>query len=218
MNNLFSLQSLINSGRSESIAILLLLSSSLSIRCILEIFGQRWIKTISHTATLVILPVITYVITTVISGNIALSLGMVGALSIVRFRNPVRSPLELCVYFAAITMGITAAVSLSRLIFFIFSIFLIAFILFLISCIFKKISKKSFFTSSFSEGNTFSSLEFTCICQLPILDNSKYLKSKSFHNEKINYLLVSENFQTLKDILIQVENNKNIIDYQLNQE
>ena len=218
MNNLFSLQSLINSGRSESIAILLLLSSSLSIRCILEIFGQRWIKTISHTATLVILPVITYVITTVISGNIALSLGMVGALSIVRFRNPVRSPLELCVYFAAITMGITAAVSLSRLIFFIFSIFLIAFILFLISYIFKKISKKSYFTSSFSEGNTFSSLEFTCICQLPLLDNSKYLKSKSFQNEKINYLLVSENFQTLKDILIQVEKNKNIIDYQLNQE
>ncbi len=218
MNNLFSLQAFINSGRSESIAILILLSSSLCIRCILEIFGQRWIKTISHTATLVILPVITYVITTVISGNIALSLGMVGALSIVRFRNPVRSPLELCVYFAAITMGITAAVSLSRLIFFIFSIFLIAFILFLISYIFKKISKKSYFTSSFSEGNTFSSLEFTCICQLPLLDNSKYLKSKSFQNEKINYLLVSENFQTLKDILIQVEKNKNIIDYQLNQE
>ena len=218
MNNLFSLQALISSGKSESIAILILLLSSLCIRYILEIFGQRWIKTISHTATIVILPVITYVITTVISGNIALSLGMVGALSIVRFRNPVRSPLELCVYFAAITMGITAAVSLSRLIFFIFSIFLIAFILFLISYIFKKISKKSYFTSSFSEGNTFSSLEFTCICQLPLLDNSKYLKSKSFQNEKINYLLVSENFQTLKDILIQVENNKNIIDYQLNQE
>ena len=218
MNNLFSLQALISSGKSESIAILILLLSSLCIRYILEIFGQRWIKTISHTATIVILPVITYVITTVISGNIALSLGMVGALSIVRFRNPVRSPLELCVYFAAITMGITAAVSLSRLIFFIFSIFLIAFILFLISYIFKKISKKSYFTSSFSEGNTLSSLEFTCICQLPLLDNSKYLKSKSFQNEKINYLLVSENFQTLKDILIQVENNKNIIDYQLNQE
>ena len=77
--------------------------------------GQIWIKTIAHTSPLVLLPILTYVITHVISGNIALSLGMVGALSIVRFRNPVRSPFELTVYFGAITMGITAAVSLKWL-------------------------------------------------------------------------------------------------------
>ena len=218
MIDLFLIQSIINNLKSESIAILLMLLSSLCIRCLLEFFGQRWIKTTSHTATLVILPVITYVITTVISGNIALSLGMVGALSIVRFRNPVRSPLELCVYFAAITMGITAAVSLSRLIFFILSIFLIALILFLISYIFKKVYKKSYFTSSFSEGNTLSTLELSFNCQLPLLDDSVYLKSKSSNNEKVNYLLVSENFQILKDILSQVENDKNIIEYQLNEE
>ena len=52
---------------------------------LLELFGQKWIKTLSP-ATLLFLPLITY-ITSVISGNIALSLGMVGALSIVRFRN-----------------------------------------------------------------------------------------------------------------------------------
>ena len=218
MINLLLIQPLINNIRSESVAILILLLSSLFIRGILELFGQRWIKTTSHTATLAILPVITYIITTVISGNIALSLGMVGALSIVRFRNPVRSPLELCVYFTAITMGITAAVSLNRLIFFIFSIFLVAFLLFLISFIFNKIYKKSYFTSSFSEGNTSSSLELSCISQLPLLDNSIYLKAKSSKNEKINYLLVSENFQILKDILLQVENDKNIIEYQLNEE
>ena len=66
---------------------------------------------------LVLLPIITYIITQVISGNIALSLGMVGALSIVRFRNPVGSPLELTVYFCAITMGISAGVSLKWLAF-----------------------------------------------------------------------------------------------------
>ena len=52
-------------------------------------------------------------------------------------------------------------------------------------------------------------------CQLPLLDDSVYLKSKSSKNEKVNYLLVSENFQILKDILSQVENDKNIIEYQL---
>jgi len=218
MINLYSMQELIEAGRYESASILILLFSSLFIRYLLVLFGQRWVKTTSHTATLVILPIITYIITTVISGNIALSLGMVGALSIVRFRNPVRSPLELCVYFAAITMGITAAVSLYRLIFFILSIFAISLLLFLISYIFKKIFKKNYFTSSFSEGNTFSSLELSCISQLPLLDNSIYLKSKSSKNEKINYLLVSEDFQILKNILSQVENDKKIIEYQLNEE
>ena len=59
-----------------------------------------------------LLPIVTYAITSVISDNIALSLGMVGALSIVRFRNPVRSPFELSVYFLLISLGICASVSL----------------------------------------------------------------------------------------------------------
>ena len=66
----------------------LLVIFSLIIRYVLILIGQRWISTISHTVTLVFLPLIVYVITKVIAGNIALSLGMVGALSIVRFRNP----------------------------------------------------------------------------------------------------------------------------------
>ena len=109
--------------------ILLLLVMSIGIRMLLQILGQRWITTIAHTSTLVMLPILTYIITSVISGNIALSLGMVGALSIVRFRNPVRSPLELSVYFAAITMGIAASVSLTWLAFLAGSIVLAAIVL-----------------------------------------------------------------------------------------
>ena len=37
---------------------------------------------------------------------------MVGALSIVRFRNPVKSPLELVLYFTLITLGISASVNI----------------------------------------------------------------------------------------------------------
>ena len=66
---------------------ILLIFFSLFIRIILQLVGQNWITTTAHTTTLVLLPIITYIITQVISGNIALSLGMVGALSIVRF-NP----------------------------------------------------------------------------------------------------------------------------------
>ena len=57
------------------------------------------------------LPTLGFVITTVIGNNIALSLGMVGALSIIRFRTPVRSPYELIIYFALLTMGIATSVN-----------------------------------------------------------------------------------------------------------
>tara|TARA_B100000768_G_C11280099_1_gene378064 strand:- start:2918 stop:3556 length:639 start_codon:yes stop_codon:yes gene_type:complete len=73
---------------------------------------QRWAQTFHISVTFLLLPVITYVITSVIQNNIALSLGMVGALSIVRFRHPVKNPLELVMYFDLITIGISAGVNL----------------------------------------------------------------------------------------------------------
>ena len=117
----------------QIINIFLLFFLSITLRIILEKSGQSWIKTKSHTATITILPIVTYVITKVISGNIVLSLGMVGALSIVRFRNPVRSPLELTLYFTTITMGIAASVSRQYLLLLVFSIYMVYFLLFLIS-------------------------------------------------------------------------------------
>ena len=56
--------------------------------------------------SLVVLTVLTATVMTVIGNNIALSLGMVGALSIVRFRTAVKEPLDTCYMFWAITMGI----------------------------------------------------------------------------------------------------------------
>jgi Ca2+/Na+ antiporter len=60
----------------------------------------------------IILPCIGLTITTVIGSNIALSLGMIGALSIIRFRTPVRSPYELVHYFSLLTVGIAAKANL----------------------------------------------------------------------------------------------------------
>ena len=53
-----------------------------------------------------------YAITSSISSNIALSLGMVGALSIIRFRTPVKNSFELVVYFLLLTIGITGSVDM----------------------------------------------------------------------------------------------------------
>jgi len=203
---------------SKSSDILFLLFSSIFIRFILEISGQRWIRTFSQTVTLIVLPIITYIITSVISGNIALSLGMVGALSIVRFRNPVRSPFELAVYFAAITMGIATATNINWLFLIISAMVLISFFIKIYSKTYKLVTKSDLFNTSFSEGNLISTLEVTCKDKLSILDNSSLLKSKSNNNEIYSYLLASNDFELLKVKLNQVEEYKElIISYQLNE-
>lgn len=61
-------------------------------------------------ATLVILTVLTGTVMTVIGNNIALSLGMVGALSIVRFRTAVKDSRDTAYIFWAIIVGICCGV------------------------------------------------------------------------------------------------------------
>lgn len=56
--------------------------------------------------TLVMLTLITTPVVMAIKSNIALSMGMVGALSIVRFRTAVKDPMDTAYMFWALTMGI----------------------------------------------------------------------------------------------------------------
>ena len=92
----------------------LLLCSALGLylRLLISIIShQQWLKNYSQYFIFSILPITGFIITSVISNNIALSLGMVGALSIVRFRTPVKNPAELVIYFVLITLGIVVNVS-----------------------------------------------------------------------------------------------------------
>jgi hypothetical protein len=199
------------------IPILLMITISISFRILLEFLGQRWITTVAHTATLVLLPILTYVITGVISGNIALSLGMVGALSIVRFRNPVRSPLELSVYFGSITMGIAASVNLMWLFFLVFSVMTAALALVTMHYLSLIFLNRPFFHASFSEGNALSTLNLTTSKPITLLDNSNLLKTKRLEQDSINYYLVSNNFDELQEIIQILEAENLIGSYELNQ-
>ncbi len=132
--------------------------SGLIIRQSLVICGQRWANTYHHLGSYILLPNIALIITSVIKDDIALSLGMIGALSIVRFRNPVKSPFELVMFFGLLTLGIVASVS------FMLSVLLA---LLLIVVIFgiklaDQISKKfnfNIFQYSFGDGNLNFTLE-----------------------------------------------------------
>ena len=188
---------------------------SIGLRFLLQFYKQQWITTVAHTATLVLLPILTYVITNVIAGNIALSLGMVGALSIVRFRNPVRSPLELSVYFCAITMGIAASVNLYWLALLGISILCAVFALSIIHLFSLKILNKPFFNASFTEGNDLSTLEITSQKKILILEDSKFLTLKRQSNKNLHYILASNYAEDLDKILNSLENDQNILDYEL---
>lgn len=61
--------------------------------------------------SLVMLVLITTLIMNVIGNNIALSLGMVGALSIVRFRTAIKDPRDTAYIFWAIAVGVCCGVS-----------------------------------------------------------------------------------------------------------
>ena len=70
----------------------------------------------SFAITLVGMTVLTAMVTLAISTNIVISLGMVGALSIVRFRTAVKDPLDLLYLFWAITTGITSGAGMYLLV------------------------------------------------------------------------------------------------------
>lgn len=65
--------------------------------------------------TLAILPMITAIIMMGMSSNLIISFGMVGALSIVRFRNAVKDPADLMHLFWSISMGIVIGAGLYEL-------------------------------------------------------------------------------------------------------
>ena len=65
----------------------------------------------SHATSIILISLVTTMVIMVISGNIVLSLGMVGALSIVRFRGAIKDPLDIVYLFWAVGIGIANGVA-----------------------------------------------------------------------------------------------------------
>lgn len=66
----------------------------------------------SFGVTLIALTMITTVVILAVTSNVVLSLGMVGALSIVRFRTAIKEPLDIAFLFWSIAIGIVLAAGL----------------------------------------------------------------------------------------------------------
>ena len=194
---------LILSNTDRLIAIMALVVASVVTIFNVGLHQQIWIKTFSGSMTLILLPIITFSITSVISGNIALSLGMIGALSIVRFRNPVRSSFELVIFFFMISLGICAAVDLRWVFVLGASINAIIFGIYLINILLTAWLKKPLFLKSFAEGNSTNTLEILSLEVIDGLASSPLLISYSFTEDGYNYRLASNNDDTLKALSLQ---------------
>jgi len=180
---------------------LLAMLSGLSIRVMLSLVRQRWVSTYHHTMSYILLPLITFVITKVISGNIALSLGMVGALSIIRFRNPVKNPFELVIFFALITIGISMSVDIR------YGLILAGMINLTIlgSYFFEMIARKfniHIFSLSFDEGNSNHIIEIQSSKPIQSLHDNMFLlqyANDAISNE-FHYRLASKNRDDIEKI------------------
>ncbi len=193
----------------RSLAILII--GGLLLRFALTITGQAWAKSHAQTVAFMILPVITYVITNTIAGNIALSLGMIGALSIVRFRHPVKSALELIMYFDLITIGIATSVRTKWAIQLIICTIAIIFAVKIAQKIIQKFGK-NFYTTSFNEGVALNSIEVFANGKIDLIENSNNLVS-SFNNmsqNEIIYRLTFENRNELNQFKKEIDGSKGI--------
>ena len=93
-------------------SILVALVAALALGILIFLVYRRFYTGVIYSRTfamtLVGMTVLTCMVTLAISTNVVISLGMVGALSIVRFRTAVKDPMDLLYLFWAITTGITS--------------------------------------------------------------------------------------------------------------
>ncbi len=191
--------------------LIFLVSSGLILRFSLTFVGQAWAKSHAQTVAFMVLPVITYVITKTIAGNIALSLGMIGALSIVRFRHPVKSALELVMYFDLITIGIATSVRTKWAIQLLLCSVIIIILVKFVQIISKKFGK-SFYNMSFNEGNITNSLEISSKERIKHIESSDHLSNSIIDNEKKEFIyrLSFNNRKDLEEFKNKLDNQKNI--------
>ncbi|MCI8274678.1 MAG: DUF4956 domain-containing protein [Lachnospiraceae bacterium] len=92
-----------------ALALILALGTGMFIFLIYKKTYQGVMYSSSFGTTLIALTMITTVVILAVTSNVVLSLGMVGALSIVRFRTAIKEPLDIAFLFWSIAVGIVLA-------------------------------------------------------------------------------------------------------------
>ncbi len=163
---------LIKAGIAMAVSILL----GLLIYVIYKHFYGGVVFSKSFGVTLAGMTVLTCALTLAISSNVVISLGMVGALSIVRYRTAVKDPMDLLYIFWSISVGIIVAANLHMLA---LLIMIVMFLLVLGFSAKRKSGQIYILVAHYCGEDTGSRL-------LQLFGNQKYqVKSKTFRNEDV---------------------------------
>lgn len=178
-------------------------------------FLNHYLKTKNNLALSLMLPMITAIITKSISSNLLLSLGMIGALSIIRYRTPVKSTYELTLLFALVTVGISSIVNINYSIFLTAVIMLISVAVYFLSKI--NILKNINFENT--SNNTEIILQTNKDFKVETLDEykNKLVSSEyNFENEnKKTFVYKFENNLEAEKFHKKISNEKNILSINL---
>lgn len=178
-------------------------------------FLNQYLRTKNNLALALMLPMITAIITKTISTNLFLSLGMIGALSIVRYRTPVKSTYELTLLFALVTIGISSIVNIKYSIFLTILIVLISILLHLLS----KFNLIKDFESENDVNNSEVILKTTNKFEEKILNKYQgnlISKEQDFEDEKYKIFVFKFNSsEKANDFCNELENKENVLSVNL---
>jgi len=190
----------------DSFVISLIVASILSF--IIQIFYLKFSTTLSNrldfSKNFVVLGIATTIVITIVKSSLALSLGLVGALSIVRFRAAIKEPEELIYLFLIISVGLGCGAGQIKLISIgiIFSLLIICFYYYFYKS--KKYKVNEILNLSISKNSNVSENEINQIMAL-VKANSISLDlisiSKSKKDTVINFDIVVKNTKTITHLV-----------------
>ena len=168
----------------NSVYFIFKLFTAASLSLFVMYFHSKRFKYLINRSTIyltLMLPATILVLTQTIATNLYLSLGLIGALSIVRYRTPVKSQYELAFLFLLIAIGIITGVNP------LFSLYLTVFVI-VVTSIFEIISNKLNATQNHDlRFNTSGRVEVT------LVTNNNDSDKVRFDTKKVRLLRIDEN-------------------------
>ena len=194
----------------QNFIISLLISIFLSF--LVQQFYKRFSSTLSNkeefSKNFLILAATTTIIITIVKSSLALSLGLVGALSIVRFRAAIKEPEELVYLFLIISIGLACGAGQFQVI--IIGIIIILILIFFYSKSTSKIKIRNLDKLSLSIICNFNAKEkeIENLKNL-LLKKSNFIKLislvKSDSNTTLNFQIQLKDFQTLNGVVSSIQ-------------
>ena len=150
---------------------------------------------------IILITLITTTVVMVISRNLALSLGMIGALSIIRFRNAIKDPIDVIYLFWGLSVGICSGVGFFKL-GFISSVFISCFIFFYS---YSHIARKN--SLIIITGKSSSNLTSDILKQILSLDKKGKIRSENYSDGMLEMVietnLGTDNLPKFREFIVE---------------